>query len=239
GYIDDVHGWDFANGNRSVYDSARNDRHGTHVAGTIAATAGNGRGIAGVAPYVRIMPLKFLSRQGGTTSDAIKAIRYARRNGADVINASFGGYFGGRALRDAIRASGLPLVAAAGNDGLNGDRYRVYPASYDLDNILSVTAVNNRGGLARFGNYGTRTVDVGAPGVDIFSTVPGGYRYLSGTSMAAPLATGVAALVSQQRPKASGARIVRIVKRSAAPLDSLRGKTVTGGMVNAARAVAD
>jgi subtilisin family serine protease len=178
GYVDDVHGWDFVNKDNTVFDSPYDDDHGTHVAGTIAAAADNGKGVAGAAPGVTVMPLKFLGPDGGRDSDAIKAIEYAKAKGAKIINASWGGPGSSRlskddvALREAIRRSGLLFVAAAGNDGANVDATPYYPAAFDLPNVVSVAAVDNRGQLASFSNYGRKTIDIAAPGASILSTLP-------------------------------------------------------------------
>ncbi len=172
GYVDDVHGWNFFNGNNDVYDPYDGDEHGTHVAGTIAANLNNGVGGAGVAPNVQIMPLKFLGPDGGTTVGAISAMDYATRMGVRIANNSWGGGGYSAALEDMIRSSGIAFVAAAGNDGQDTDVSPSYPSGYDLPNVLSVAAVDNTGALARFSNYGATSVDVGAPGVKVLSTVP-------------------------------------------------------------------
>lgn len=176
GYVDDVHGWDFANDNSSVFDPypLNGDDHGTHVAGTIAAVA-DSFGVRGVAPNVKIMPLKFIGPFGGTTADAIKAIEYAAAKGARVANNSWGGAPMDTALNAAIVASGMVFVAAAGNAGNNNDVNPESPASLPASNILSVTAVDSNGGLPGFANWGPTSVDVAAPGKDIFSTVTRGY----------------------------------------------------------------
>lgn len=176
GYVDDVNGWDFANNDASVYDpDPRNwggDEHGTHVAGTIAASA-NGQGVVGVAPNVKIMALKYLGAQGsGVTSNAIKAIEYAKRQGVKISNNSWGGAGYSQALNDAIDASGMLFVASAGNSGIDSDATPHYPSSYVSPNILAVAAINNRGNLASFSNYGADSVDISAPGVDILSSLP-------------------------------------------------------------------
>src|SRR5215203_2161576 len=200
GYIDDVNGWDFYNRDKTVHDAGV-DAHGTHVSGTIAASV-NGQGVVGVAPNVKIMALKFLGPEGGYTSDAILAIQYAKAEGAKISNNSWGGGPYDQALYDAINNSGSLFGAAAGNWGGNNDIcYPLYPASYDLPNILSVAAVNNQGNLADFSNYGATSVDISAPGVSILSSVPPAtWESLSGTSMATPHATGAAALVASVEP---------------------------------------
>jgi subtilisin family serine protease len=174
GYVDDVNGWDFHYNDKTVHDPGE-DTHGTHVAGTIAASA-NGQGIVGVAPNVQIMSLKFLGPQGGSTEDAIEALGYAKSKGAKISNNSWGcppGFCFSQALKDAIDASEQLFVAAAGNSANNNDSTPAYPASYDSPNILSVSAIDNRGNLAPFSSYGATTVDVSAPGVSILSSVPG------------------------------------------------------------------
>ena len=238
GYVDNVHGWDFLHDDATVFDPRDGDAHGTHVAGTIAAVAGNGRGISGVAPGVTIMPLKFLGPDGGSAADAVAALQYAVAEGADIVNVSWGGPEYSQALHDAVAASGLLVVAAAGNAGSDNDATPVYPASFDLDNVLSVTAVDRQGRLPAFANHGARSVDVGAPGRDILSTLPGNtYGWASGTSMAAPHASGVAALVAAADPTRSPAAIARQLIATVTPLPSLARQTSSGGMLSAAAAV--
>jgi subtilisin family serine protease len=174
GYIDDPNGWDFHYNDATVHDL---DRHGTHVAGTIAASV-NGDGVVGVAPNVEVMALKFLGPRGGTISNAIKAIEYAKSEGAKISNNSWGGGGYSQALKDAIDASGMLFVAAAGNGGGDGlgddnDQHPFYPASYDAPNVLSVAAINRMGNLAGFSNYGATSVDISAPGVNVLSSLPG------------------------------------------------------------------
>ena len=182
GYVDDVNGYDFANDDNTVHDTAQ-DFHGTHVAGTIAASS-NGQNVVGVAPNVEIMAVKFLGGPFTSESSAIKAIEYASENGATISNNSWGfespPISGPDPLKQAIERSGMLFVASAGNGGFDGvgdnndtSRFqRAYPASYDSPNILSVAAANNRGRLADFSNYGPKSVDLTAPGVDVLSTVP-------------------------------------------------------------------
>lgn len=185
GLADDVNGWDFHNQDKTVHDAS--DYHGTHVSGTIAASA-NGEGVVGVAPNIKIMAPKFIGPRGGATSNAIKAIEYAAdpnkdgdtSDGAKISNNSWG--CGGtscynQALKDAIEASGMLFVASAGNGGSDGvgdnnDATPQYPASYTSPNILSVAAVGNRGSLAGFSNYGATSVDISAPGTSVLSSIP-------------------------------------------------------------------
>ena len=188
GYRDDVYGWNFINNTPSVMDD---NGHGTHVSGTIGAVGDNGIGVAGVNWNTQIMALKFLDKNGsGYLSNAVRAINYAVANGAKVINASFGGGGYDSAMATAInnaKAHGVIVVAAAGNDGTNNDSRAEYPANYGGDNVVAVAATDRTDNLASFSNYGRSTVDIAAPGVSIYSTLPNGrYGTYSGTSMAAP-----------------------------------------------------
>jgi subtilisin family serine protease len=172
GLIDDVYGWDFYNDDNTLFDIEYEDNHGSHVAGTIAAKINNNEGVAGIAPHVKIMPLKFIGPHGGYISDAILAIEYAKNKGVKISNNSWGGYEYGKALEDAIAKSGMLFVAAAGNENNNTDSTPHYPSAYNLENILSVAACDNQGNRPSFSNYGAATVDIAAPGVCILSTVP-------------------------------------------------------------------
>ena len=251
GYIDDVHGWDFCHDDNTVHD-VDDDWHGTHVAGTIAASL-DGQGVVGVAPGVSIMALKFLGDDDacGYDSMAIRAIAYARSFGVRIANASWGAE--GRPqdspdLYHAIQTSGMLFVAAAGNSGSDNDDgpSTTLPASFDLPNILSVGAVDDTGGLTWFSNYGRRTVDLVAPGESILSSLPAdadhpepGWGWLDGTSMAAPHVTGTAALVASYVPGMAGDPIAlkaRILG-SAKPDAATAGSTVTGRIVDVYRAL--
>ena len=170
GYVDDCYGWDFLDNDNDPMDY---NGHGTHVSGTIAAAGNNGAGITGVMWRAGIMPLRFLDAAGsGTTADAVAAILYAGANGAHVINNSWGGGGSSQALSDAISASGAVVVCAAGNSGMDNDATPFYPASYTSGNIISVAATDHNDNLAWFSNYGATSVDIAAPGVSIYSTVP-------------------------------------------------------------------
>ena len=243
GYVDDVNGWDFVNNDNTVHNSST-DTHGTHVAGTIAASV-NGGGVAGVAPNVKIMALNFLGSgpSPGSVSSEIRAIQYATKMGVRISNNSYGAAGFVQAEKDAIDASGQLFVAAAGNESINNDTSasRSYPASYASPNILSVAAINNRGAMPAFSNYGSASVDISAPGVSILSTVPGAsYAYYNGTSMASPHATGVAALAASANPALLGNPdgLKKTIMDSGKPAPSTAGKTATGDMVDARAAVA-
>jgi subtilisin family serine protease len=243
GYIDDINGWDFFNNDNTVFDYEDGEDHGTSVAGIIAA-ASNSIGTVGVAPKVKIMPLKFLGPDYGTTEAAIKAIEYAKNKGIKILNNSWGGGEYDRALDTAIKEANALFVVAAGNDGINNDFINSYPANSKLPNVVTVAAVNNKGSLAWFSNYGGATVHLAAPGADIFSTIPGikysdgsvhyenAYQYYSGTSMAVPFVSGTAALLVSR-----GVDDPIIIKNkmiaSVNPLSGLKDKIITGGVVNA------
>lgn len=244
GYVDDVNGRDFANDDASLYDpdilTGEGDEHGTHVAGTIAAEGNNSQGVTGVNWRADLMVLKFLGPDGGFTSDAVEAINYAVNNGAGVSNNSWGGGGKSQALQDAIAnadARGHLFVTAAGNEGSNNDSAPSYPASYTDSNIVSVAATDDQDNLASFSNYGNASVDLGAPGVGIMSTVPGGYARYNGTSMATPHVTGVAALAKSRNPGFDDADLKSQILGTVEAVPSLGGKTVTGGRLNAARAL--
>lgn len=238
GFVDDVRGWDFINNDNNPMDDSQ---HGTHVAGILAAEGNNGTGVSGVNWKARIMPIKFMGANGsGSTAAAIRAIQYAVANGARVSNNSWGGGAASQALRDAIAAAnsrGHIFVAAAGNDGSNNDAAPTYPASYDLPNVISVAASTTGDGIATFSNFGARSVHVAAPGQSIFSTVPnGGYASLSGTSMAAPVVTGVVGLMIASNPSVTTNQIRTNIMSTADRPAGLSGRTASGRL-NALRAV--
>ena len=235
GYIDDIRGWNFVSKNNDPMDD---NGHGTHCAGTIAAVGNNGIGVTGVTWNSKIMPLKFLNSQGsGYTSDAISAILYANQMGVPIISNSWGG-LESQSLKDAIDASSAVIICAAGNNAANSDINPVYPAAYSSSNIISVAASNYNDKLASFSNYGSNSVDLAAPGVSIYSTASaGGYKYLNGTSMATPYVSGVAALIKSQNPSITGSQIKSKILNNCDILSSLSGKVVTGGRLNAARAL--
>ena len=260
GYVDDVHGWDFCNDNNTLHDvdvvhDVNLDFHGTHVAGTIAASL-DGEGVVGVAPSVSIMALKFLGdpetpgHDCGLTSQAIAAIEYAKSFGVVLSNESWGGngtLADFKPLYDEMAGADMLFVTSAGNDGIDNDTdpAPAYPASFDLPNVISVAAADQDGGLADFSNYGHKTVDIAAPGVNILSTYPADqishdlpdWAYLSGTSMAAPHVTGVAALMASQDPTllqpANLATLKARLLSSGKPLPLTVGDTVSGRMVDA------
>jgi subtilisin family serine protease len=243
GFVDDVNGWDFCNGDASVHD-VDEDEHGTGVAGVIAGAV-NGEGIAGVAPGVRIMALKFIDDfDCGSDTDAISAIEYASAHGAQIANASWGFAGYSPALQDAIEASGMLFVAAAGNGGEDGvgdniDVDPVYPAALPSANLITVAAIHNGGYPTYYTNYGLTSVDLSAPGDDILVAVPESedglatWGFGSGTSYAAPHVAGVAALVASVHPEllAQPTALRARLLDEAWVLNTTVGLTATGGVV--------
>lgn len=241
GYVDNVFGINAINGSGDPLDD--ND-HGTHCAGTIGAAANDVNPHVGVAWQVRLMGCKFLGADGsGATSDAIRCVTFAVSKGAKILSNSWGGGGFSQGLFDAIadaQASGVLFVAAAGNDSANNDAVASYPANYDLDNVISVAALDRQDKLADFSNYGAATVDLGAPGVAIYSSTSGSdteYKLFNGTSMATPHVSGVAALVLARFPDLPLAEMRQRLLGTVVPVAALRGRTVTGGRVNAYNAV--
>lgn len=249
GYKDDIYGWNFYNNNNKVF-SNRNygynnyeDDHGTHGAGTIAAVRNNGYGIAGIASgtNVKLMTIKVLGgRKGeGTTLSVIKGIKYAKKMGAKICNFSFGSYQNDRMLRDVIKNSkDMLFICAAGNERNNNDRYPAYPASYNYSNVVSVANLDYTGYLEPYSNYGKKSVLLAAPGTDIFSLgVNERGIFETGTSMAAPMVTGTAALIYAKYPGITPAMVKNALKRGAARTNSLNGKVASGGYLNAEKTV--
>jgi subtilisin family serine protease len=244
GYVDDVSGWDFVANDNTPDDG---NGHGTHVAGTIGGVGNDGRGVVGVNWEVSILPLKFLDELGfGSTAGAIAALNYAttlRNAGVNIVatNNSWGGGGYSAALRAVIArhdAAGMLFVAAAGNDGSDNDVAPAYPASYDLPNVIAVAAIDHADQAASFSNYGRTTVDLAAPGVDVYSSIPGGgYASFSGTSMAAPHVSGVVGLLAAANPQATAAELRAAILDTTAAVPGLAGRTATGGRLDAAAAL--
>jgi subtilisin family serine protease len=248
GYTDDLFGWDFVGNDNTIFDGVDDD-HGTHVAGTIGAEGGNSFGVAGVVWNVKLMNAKFLGKSGGTTANAIKAVDYftdlKNSQGINLVatSNSWGGGGFSQALMDAIdRANnaGILFIAAAGNSTNDNDASPSYPASYTNTNIIAVASMDSNGALSDFSNYGASSVDLGAPGRGIYSTVPvrsrgkvvAGYASYSGTSMATPHVSGAAALYASVNPSASAADIKAAIMGRTIPTSSLAGKCVSGGRLN-------
>lgn len=250
GYIDDVYGWDFYHDDNTVChysvsedgllsaDLMDNDTHGTHCAGIIAAS-GEFPGVAG-SINVRILPLKIHGgeNRSGSVASAVKAIKYAQAAGAEICNLSWGTQTYSEVLETVIRESGMLFVTAAGNDGNNNNAKPTYPACFNLPNVISVGYVNQFGELAELSNYGSSTVDFVAPGVDIYSTgVGGGYLYLSGSSMAAPIVSGTAALLYACGDNLYPQNIKEILVQTLQTNDAFLDKFKYSGILNAGKAL--
>ncbi|GGI05943.1 S8 family serine peptidase [Egicoccus halophilus] len=241
GYVDDLHGWNFVDDTPDVTNVSRQDWHGTAVAGIIAARADDGVGIAGMAPEVTLLPLRTFVVDGSgpgraTLAATLEAFAYARRAGADLVNASWVHPSDSRLLRAAVRDAGVPVVAAAGNDGhdLTVGPGTAFPAGYRLPNLVSVTAVGPSGGLPSYANVGRASIDVGAPGVRIRTTAPGAWQFADGTSFATPFVTGALALARTAYPDAAAADLVDAVSWTSRVTVGTRDTTISRGMLDAA-----
>ncbi|HWT73767.1 MAG TPA: S8 family serine peptidase [Mobilitalea sp.] len=254
GYVDDVYGWDFYNNDNTVchykYNERYkkymaspedNDNHGTHVAGIIAAVADNNMGIAGVASNIniKIMPLKINGGENGDgdIASAIEAVKYATMMGADICNMSWGTQTYSAELEEVMRESDMLFVAAAGNTGADNDKKPMYPASFHLDNLISVTFINADGQMTDYSNYGATSVDLAAPGDDIYSTIVGSYESMSGSSMAAPQVTAVAAMLYAYNNHLYASNVKDIITSNIKKLHSLDKYMLYGGIPSAYNAV--
>lgn len=254
GYVDDYYGYNFWYYNGDPDDD---HFHGTHVAGTIGAVGDNGIGVTGINWNAKLMAVKFLNSSGsGYLSDAISAIEYAVDNGAKVLNNSWGFMSGQQlptnptlepvqSLRDAIEYAdqhGVIFVAAAGNDGVDSDTSANYPSSYSVANILSVASTDRNDDRSYFSNWGSISVDLGAPGSAILSTYPTWYvnppyATISGTSMATPHVAGAAALIWEDNPILTHRQVIDRIKQGVSPITSMSGITVTGGKLNVRQSI--
>lgn len=249
GYVDDVYGWNFFGRNNKLCDYANFDKvyqtyeddHGTHCAGIIGATTNNKVGVSGIAgdANVKIMVLKALGGEEGTetgsgvTSAIVEAIEYAEKMGAQICNISFGGYEEDTVLKRTIEESKMLFVCAAGNEARNIDTTPIYPAGYNLPNVISVCNLNADGTIAKTSNYGSKNVDLAAPGSDIVSTlVNNEYGKMTGTSMSAPMVTGAAAMLYSFHTNMTAVDAKKIILGSVKKLPALSGKVKSGGMLN-------
>lgn len=249
GYIDDIHGINTlvrdAQG-KPTMNTMASHWHGTHVAGTIAATQNNGIGIAGVASNVKIMAIRTVPDNADELdSDIVEGFKYAAKNGARIINCSFGKTVneGGMVVRDVINEIGkrynVLVVASAGNDSMgpynwhNNDVSPKYPASFDSENLMVIASTTSGGGLSSFSNIGARTVDIASPGSNVYSTINGNkYAMASGTSMAAPNASGVAAMVLGYNPELTATELKELLMKTVTKVPDFSGKMVSGGRIN-------
>jgi subtilisin family serine protease len=238
-YCDDISGWDFLNKDNTVYDSIQSSKHGTEVAGIIAAKGVNS-GTIGVAPGVKLLPLKIMEDKEGCTSAATDAIDYAKAKGIRIANCSWGGTDANDALKHHMQESNMLFICAAGNQGYDVSLTPFYPACFDLPNVISVAAINNKGDLWPCSNYGNK-IHVAAPGAYIWSTIPSedqcSYGIDMGTSLAAPYVTGIAALILSKFPELDAVGLKDRIIKSVRPLDGLKGKVITSGLVNAYKAL--
>jgi len=250
GYVDDIYGYNFCNGNGNVNlyrVSSLENYHGTAVAGIIAAKYNNKIGISGVAgdAKVKIMSLKILNSGSdfntGKINNLISAINYAEKNGAEICNLSMSLNYSNSNLRNTIKRSSMLFVVSAGNGdilGRNIDSEKIYPASYDFKNVITVANLNHNGRLNRTSNYGKKVVDLAAPGTDVFTTVNNNsYAYVTGTSFAAPVVTGVAALLYATKKDVNPVCIKNAICCSVSKSKNLSDKVRTGGYLNGYKAI--
>ncbi len=240
GYVDDVHGWNFVHNNHNLKD---NHGHGTHIAGIVGAEGGNSYGVTGVAPKVSLMILKYFdpNSASGNLVNTIKAFNYAVEMNANIINYSGGGLeYSHKEFLAVKRAEqkGILFVAAAGNEKTNSDFNKYYPADYDLDNIISVTALNPTLRVLSSSNYGVRTVDIAAPGENIYSTLPDkSFGPMTGTSQATAFVSGVAALLMAHNREFDAKAVRKYILRTGDNLDWLKNKTRTSKKLNVYRSL--
>ena len=247
GKIDDIHGWNFISNNANIFGGS-NESHGTHVSGIAAAIGGNGEGISGVAPLTNLIGAKFLSPNGGTSAHAIQAFQYfaeLKRSGVNVVavNCSWGGYNFDSAMYTAIQelgSLGVLVICAAGNDRTTRP---MYPAGFNLDNIIAVGSIDSNGSMSRFSNRSRSWVDIFAPGGSIVSTVPGAgnsssYAIYSGTSMATPSISGMVGVLSTMFPGKTAQELKNAILGSAIPTASLQRWATSGGYANLPGAIA-
>jgi thermitase len=242
GFVDDLHGFDFVTNKGILVD---HHGHGSHIAGIISGNDQAPGGFKGVCPGIKIMPLRYYDEKGSGAANlknTIRAIDYAVANGANIINYSGGGPERADLEYEALKRAqqkGILVVAAAGNERNNADKTFYYPAAYDLDNILAVTAIDAQGQILPSSNWGKNHVHVAAPGNAIISSIPNSnYGTLTGTSQATAFVSGVAAMLLTQNSKLSYTQLKNIIESSVVKKASLSAKTRSGGYVNAVAALA-
>lgn len=230
-----IDGFNFVDNNNDPSDI---DGHGTHIAGIISAVTNNDIGISGISWKSKILPIKIFDSDRKTNLAIIlQSIKYARESKAHIISCSWGGYSYSQAMKDAIDLTPALFVFSAGNDGYDTDRIPHYPSGYKSSNIISVGATDGFDYKTGFSNYGLNSVHLMAPGEEIFSTIPGGYEYKRGTSMAAPFVSGTAALILAQNPEFTPVQVKNLLMSTVDEKFWLSGTCVTGGRLNAYRAV--
>ena len=236
GVIDDVYGYNAFADNGNPLDG---HSHGTHCAGTIGAVGNNGEGVTGVMQNARMMAVKIFSDGGSTSTDAIvRGLMYSAKMGADITSNSWGGGGRSQAIYDAFASNPALHVIAAGNSSYDNDKRDNFPSNYDLDSIVAVASTTRNDQKSGFSQWGATTVDVAAPGSEIWSTIPGGrYGNKSGTSMATPHVSGVAGLIMSAYPEASNDEIKERLIKGSDPIPALQGISVSNGRVNAAKSL--
>ena len=248
GYMDDVHGINTTYRHRSIFATSNvmdYHDHGTHLSGVIGAKFQNELGVVGIASSVKIMGIKVISRRQTISDvDLIEAIIYAAKNGAKIINSTFikDIYKTTKALKDAIeyvtKKHDVLFITGAGNKGRNLKYFPNAPVSYEIDNMVVVGSTDKYGGLSYFSNYGPKTVDITAPGSSVYSTIRNNkYFYMSGTSVASAIVSGVAAEVWSNNPELTGAQIKSILLQSVIPVDTFEGTIKSQGRVDLYRAL--
>ncbi len=237
GFIDDIIGWDFV---KSFYLPMDKTGHGTFMAYLIAGILNNGIGGAGVCPRCSILPVRFINYEGmGDTEDAIKGIEYAVNEGVSVINLSFAGEGYDKDLKDAITYAGkkdVVVVVSAGNDGENIEKSSVYPAKFELDNQMTVTASTPTHTLMENGSWSKRLVHIAAPGDEIVGPWNGKWDEGSGTSQAAAVAAGAVGLVRSIAPDLNASEVIRLLEKTVTKSPALKEKVASGGVINVAKA---
>ncbi len=240
GFIDDVNGWDFSIQDNVPYDE---NGHGSHVAGVIGAKAGNERGIVGINHNISLIPLKTFDIDGfSDTTINVQAISYAAQHSVDVINASWGGGPCSQAMIDAINAAaakGTIFVAASGNNGIDIDQEPVYPCDFPIQSLICVGASDRENKRVEFSNYGKLSVDIAAPGENIYSAfLEPAYKELDGTSMAAPFVAGAAALLKSFRPTLLPREVKKAILESGTKLTENSNDFASGNRLNISAALA-
>ncbi len=238
GYVDDIIGWDFVWGRSLPFDRSG---HGTFLAGLAVAVKDNGIGSAGVCPKCSVMAARFLNWEGlGDTEDAIEGLKYATQAGASIINFSFSGEGYDRDMENAIKAAGkkdILVVVAASNDHLNDDHEDIYPAKFNLPNLITVAATDKKDELWEDSNWGKKTVHLAAPAVDVIGPDFDKYDIGSGTSDAAAIVSGAAGLIRSANPSLTAVQVKKILMKTVNKSEALRGKLVTDGVLNLAAAM--
>jgi len=237
GFTDDIHGLNAVDGTGNIFDEIG---HGTHVAGTIGAVGDNEKGISGVNWDTRLMGVKIAENERVSLVAAITGTLYATERGARIANHSWGGPRRNPILEDVMKSSPMLHVCAAGNSQKDSDEHPFYPAGFDAPNIISVGASTRQDNALFFSNWGANSVDVHAPGARVYSTLPiHEYGELSGTSMAAPHVSGVAALIASKYPDATNEQIKDRIMYSSDSIEEMRPLSRSGGRLNAHKALED